>query len=106
LWGARSTGKSTFLEQLYPQAVVYDLLKSDTYQRLLRSPHFFREEILALKDEPLHQPVIVGEIQKIPILLNEIHWLIEHKKIGFILCGSILKAIRFSVYSIPLTYDL
>ena len=27
------------------------------------------------------------EIQKVPALLDEVHWLIENKKLNFILCG-------------------
>jgi uncharacterized protein len=94
LWGARNTGKSTFLKNFYPGAVYYDLLQTDTHQRLLVSPHLFREEILALPSEKIFQPIIVDEIQKIPILLDEIHWLIEHKKLGFILCGSSARKLR------------
>ena len=94
LWGARSTGKSTFLKKLYPDAIYYDLLQTDIYQRFLVSPHLFREEILALSSEELRYPIIVDEIQKIPILLNEIHWLIEEKKIGFILCGSSARKLK------------
>ena len=29
LWGARQTGKSTLLKQLFPDALWFDLLKSD-----------------------------------------------------------------------------
>ncbi len=94
IWGARSTGKSTFLEHFYPDAIYYDLLLTDTFARLLAAPHIFREELLAASDDQLRRGVIVDEIQKIPVLLNEIHWLIEHKKIGFILCGSSARKLK------------
>ena len=32
--------------------------------------------------------VIVDEIQRLPQLLNEIHWMIEHETITFIMSGS------------------
>src|SRR3990167_10059634 len=88
LWGARQTGKSSFLASVFKQATYYDLL--DTYQvaRLTKSPWLLREEILALKPETLNQPIIIDEVQKLPELLNEIHWLIEHTRAQFILCGS------------------
>lgn len=31
LWGARKTGKSTYLAKKFPNAVRYDLLKSELY---------------------------------------------------------------------------
>lgn len=88
LWGARKTGKSTFLKEHFPNSIYYDLLKTDEYIRLLAHPHLIREELLAASESQLQYPVVIDEIQKIPILLNEVHWLIENKKIGFILCGS------------------
>lgn len=94
LWGARKTGKSTFLKQRFPEAVYYDLLKTDELARLMAHPHLLREELLALPEEKLRQPVIIDEIQKIPALLDEVHWLIENKKIGFILCGSSARKLK------------
>lgn len=88
LWGARKTGKSTYLKAHFPDAVYYDLLKSDLQAALIKNPHEFREEILALPAEKRLYPVIVDEVQKVPSLLDEIHWLIEHASISFILCGS------------------
>ena len=47
LWGPRNTGKSAFLKASYPDSIHYDLLKSDVYLQLLKTPHTFREEVLA-----------------------------------------------------------
>src|ERR1700730_4567942 len=88
LWGARKTGKSTYLKQHFPDSILYDLLKTDLYLQLLKNPHILREEILALSKEQLKHPIIIDEVQKIPELLNEIHWLIENTQASFILCGS------------------
>lgn len=85
LWGARQTGKSTLLTKLFPKAIWFDLLKSDVFERYQNSPVQFREAILASPPETI---VIVDEIQKIPSLLNEIHWLIVHHQTRFILSGS------------------
>lgn len=85
LWGARQTGKSTLLKALYPNAIWFDLLKSDIYRRYQTNPAQFREVILS---NELNGIVIVDEIQKIPELLDEIHWLIVHHSIQFILSGS------------------
>jgi predicted AAA+ superfamily ATPase len=112
LWGARQTGKSTLLKKLYPDAYYFDLLLSDEYERFLRNPSLLRE---ILSDPDLSSPVIIDEIQRIPSLLNEVHWLIENRSIRFILSGSsprkILhsggnllggRAMRYELY--PLTY--
>lgn len=94
LWGARKTGKSTYLEEHFPKAVYYDLLKTDVFLQLSKNPHEFREEILALSAEQISQPIIVDEVQKIPQLLDEIHWLIEHSSVNFILCGSSARKLK------------
>ena len=86
-WGARQTGKSTLLKQLFPNAVYYDLLLSEEYSRFMKNPGLLREEIIAL-DKKTKGPVIIDEIQRSPELLNEIHWLIVNKGASFILCGS------------------
>ncbi len=85
LWGARQTGKTTLLKKLYPEALYFDLLLSSDYERFLRNRSLLKE-ILAGAD--ISGPVIIDEIQRIPSLLNDIHWLIENRRIQFILCGS------------------
>lgn len=85
LWGARQTGKSTLLKILFPEATYFDLLQSDVFERYQKSPSQFREVILATSSGAT---VIVDEIQKIPSLLDEIHWLIVHHQTRFILSGS------------------
>ena len=85
LWGARQTGKSTLLQTLFPESTYLDLLLSDLYERLQKNPSLIRETILA---SGYKSPVIVDEIQRIPALLNEIHWLIVNKNIQFILSAS------------------
>lgn len=91
LWGARQVGKSTLVGNLFPDAIVYDLLKSDEYSRLLRKPELLREELEHLNETSL---VIIDEIQKIPQLLDEVHWLIVNRGIRFILCGSSARKLK------------
>lgn len=85
LWGARQTGKSTLLEALFPNARYYDLLKSDEFERLHRRPALLREELMMADETDI---VVIDEVQKIPELMDEVHWLITKKGIRFILCGS------------------
>lgn len=90
LWGPRQAGKSTLLHTAYPDALWIDLLKSEEFRRYLQNPESLREEI-AYRNASF---VVVDEIQKVPSLLNEIHWLHENKKIHFALCGSSARKIR------------
>jgi len=85
LWGARQTGKSTLLNNLYPKALWFDLLLADNYERLQRNPTLIRETVLA--DENIKR-VVIDEIQRMPELLNEIHWLMTHKGTQFVMSGS------------------
>jgi len=85
LWGARQTGKSTLLKKLYPDSIWFDLLHNDVFERFQRNPSQLREIIMASQPE---KPVVIDEIQKIPALLDEIHWLIENTQTRFILSGS------------------
>ncbi|MCL2649699.1 MAG: DUF4143 domain-containing protein [Candidatus Azobacteroides sp.] len=84
-WGARQTGKSTLLKTLFPDAMWFDLLISREYERLSKNPDILRETVLA---NPEVSPVIIDEIQRIPTLLNEVHWLISNHGVRFILSGS------------------
>ena len=93
LWGARKTGKSTFLKERYPDALWIDFLQAEVYQKYLLEPQRLRQELELLPSIPL---IIIDEFQKVPELLNEIHWLIENKKAQFILCGSSSRKLRFS----------
>jgi len=96
LWGPRQTGKSTLLKTLFPAAIRFDLLLSTEYQRLLDRPSIIREQCMAAGLDATSQqdPIIIDEIQKIPILLDEVHWLIENKGLRFILCGSSARKLR------------
>jgi len=94
LWGARQTGKSSYLKMHFKDAIYYDLLSTHEAIRLTRSPYLLREEILAKTNQALKQPVIIDEVQKVPELLNEVHWLIENSQARFILCGSSARKLR------------
>lgn len=95
LWGPRKAGKSTFLKKLYPNAPYYDLLNSSVYLRLLDAPYTLRQELSLLPEEKRQGPVIIDEVQKIPLLLDEVHSMIEGMKpLSFILCGSSTRKLR------------
>ena len=91
LWGARQVGKSTMLKERFPNAHYYDLLKNEEFERLLRRPQLLREELAQCNEKSL---VIIDEVQKIPQLLDEVHWLIVNQGIRFILCGSSARKLK------------
>ena len=93
LWGSRQTGKSTLLRTLFPNARFYDLLKTDVRMALQLRPALLREECEMLDEGEL---VIVDEVQKVPALLDEVHWLIENRGLRFVLSGSSARKLRRS----------
>ncbi|HJK86856.1 MAG TPA: AAA family ATPase [Candidatus Megaira endosymbiont of Nemacystus decipiens] len=90
LWGARKTGKTTFLHNRFPNAIFVDLLQSEVFAKYSLNPEYLRLEIIAIATEDRKDLVVViDEVQKIPQLLNEVHWMIENiEDISFVLCGS------------------
>jgi predicted AAA+ superfamily ATPase len=107
LWGARQTGKSTLLKALFPNALWFDLLQSDLYERLSKNPSLLRETILAKTES---ETVIIDEIQRIPELLNEVHWLMTNERKKFVLSGSSARKILRGGYNLlggrALRYEL
>ncbi len=91
LFGARQTGKTTLLLQLFPKSKFYDLLENDTFERFRRNPSILRQELETIDNGSL---VIIDEIQLIPELLNEVHWLIVRKNLRFILSGSSARKLK------------
>ena len=94
LWGARQTGKSSYLRECFEGSVYYDLLDTREMVRFSRDPSLLYEEIRALPSSKRAFPVIIHEIQKVPDLLNEVHRLIEDEGIQFVLCGSSARQLR------------
>ena len=94
LWGPRQTGKSTLLKQRYPRSRWLDLLRSDEFRRYAANPEFLRQEIEAEGGPGASEQIVVDEIQKVPALLDEVHWLIENRGLHFALCGSSARKVR------------
>lgn len=90
LWGPRQAGKSTLLRACYPDAPWIDLLQSDVFLKYTTTPQVLREELL----QSGASFVVVDEVQKVPALLDEIHWLIENRGIHFALCGSSARKLK------------
>lgn len=92
LWGPRQSGKSTLLRQRFPDALTINLLESDTFAKYTANPERLRQELRGMERRP--QRVIIDEVQKIPVLLDEVHLLIEEDQIAFGLCGSSARKLK------------
>ena len=93
LWGPRQTGKSTLLRNTYGGGRWVDLLKADEFRRYVSRPELLRQELEAEDPGPRSQ-IVIDEIQKVPALLDEVHWLIENRGFHFALCGSSARKVK------------
>ena len=93
LFGGRQVGKSTLLKERFPKAVYIDLLNSELRNRYRQHPEEFRESLLRHAPETL---VVVDEIQKVPDLLDEVHWLMVNRGLFFVLSGSSARKLKKS----------
>jgi predicted AAA+ superfamily ATPase len=91
LFGVRGVGKSTWTRAAFPQAHTFDLLDEALYHALLTQPSTFAAELAALSRTT---PVIVDEVQRVPALLNEVHWAMETRRQRFILLGSSARRLK------------
>jgi predicted AAA+ superfamily ATPase len=89
LWGPRKTGKTYWISEHYKDSVIIDLLKTDVFADYATRPSLLREQYRAYQGL-----VIIDEIQMVPDLLNEIHWLIENSGTSFLMTGSSARKIR------------
>lgn len=93
LFGPRGTGKTTWLRHVLPEALWFDLLRTQLFLDLSQRPDAFRQQVEAL---PRNHWVVVDEVQRVPALLYEVHALIsEHgRRYRFALSGSSARKLR------------
>jgi len=89
LWGPRKVGKTYWISHSLKKATVIDLLKTDTLAEYVSRPALLRERYLDHKGF-----IVIDEVQKVPQLLDEVHWLIENKNASFLLTGSSARKLR------------
>ena len=86
LFGPRGTGKTTWLKQAFPDALVVDLLSPPVQRAYLAHPERLEDLVQA---NPARTCIVVDEVQKAPALLDVVHRLIEARSgIRFVLTGS------------------
>lgn len=92
LFGPRGTGKSTWLQESYPDAAWIDLLLSGVEREYSARPERLIDFIKANKNKKV---IIIDEIQKVPMLLSMVHSIMEKdKSLQFILTGSSARKLR------------
>ena len=91
LLGPRGTGKSTWIGKSVSAALTIDLLETDRFLELSSNPAKLRQMAMPLKQG---EWVVIDEIQKIPGLLDEVHWLYEKKKLQFAITGSSARKLK------------
>jgi uncharacterized protein len=92
LFGPRGTGKSTWLQQQFPEAVRLDLLDPAVLRRYQARPERLQERLDASVGP---QVVVIDEVQKAPQLLDVVHALVERRSdLRFVLTGSSARKLR------------
>lgn len=118
LFGARGTGKTTYLQNYFnaQNAYWFDLLDIELEDRLVKTPSLFLEILSSLEKQISY--IIIDEIQKIPRLLDLIHQFLQKnpERFKFILTGSSARKLKqgsanmlagraFMYYMFPLCYS-
>jgi predicted AAA+ superfamily ATPase len=90
LLGPRGTGKTAWIRQTLPDALTFDLLDAQVYTRFLANPALLADLVPAT-----HRGwVVIDEVQRVPELLNEVHRLVESRRLRFVLTGSSARKLR------------
>jgi uncharacterized protein len=112
IFGARGTGKSTLIEQqllpswgivvppellakgkwCFGNVLYFDLLDDEIEEMFAKDPEMLKREVAALSEKP--KWVIIDEVQKVPRLLDVVHFLIEKQKLKFVLSGSSARKLK------------
>ena len=90
LFGARGVGKSYYLKNQFLKGNVLqiDLLLPELENKYSLDPNTLILELAALPKKSRPDWIYLDEIQKIPKLLDVVHYLIENENYKFILTGS------------------
>ncbi len=96
LFGPRQTGKSVHVLGMLREDDLYvDLLPRENFLAYGKDPGRFRQEVEhRARRTGRSFTCVIDEIQKIPPLLDEVHGLIESRKIVFVMTGSSARKLK------------
>jgi predicted AAA+ superfamily ATPase len=100
LFGARGTGKTSYLQTLRDSAlsgsIYLDFLNNTTFRRYLQNPDLLIAEVDTVISQNQRAVIIIDEVQKIPAILDTVHLLIERHsgKAVFVLTGSSARKLK------------
>ena len=89
LFGPRQTGKTWIIKNRLSKYKYFNLLDTKTYAQFTYSPGILKELIADSE-----KVVIIDEIQRLPVLLNEVQLLIDENDIHFLLTGSSARKLK------------
>ena len=94
LFGARGTGKTTYIRDAFdPNVSLYlDLLDPEVEDLYRRTPGRLEQQVRALSDSV--EWILIDEVQRVPRLLDAVHRLIESTGKRFVLTGSSARKLR------------
>ena len=91
LFGPRGVGKSTWLRSKLAANLTINLLQHDIYLKYLTNPSYLRDVASSLKKADW---ICIDEVQKVPAILDEVHWLMEERGLRFALSGSSARKLK------------
>ncbi len=91
LWGPRKVGKSHWIKNHMPDVIVIDFLKTEVFADFVSRPSLIRERY-----SEVTSMIVIDEVQLVPDILNEVHWMIENCETSFLLTGSSPRKLRRS----------
>ena len=95
LFGPRQTGKSTLVNSAFSKKVwKINLLMTDQFLKYSKHPERLRLEALEKIERDGIRRIFIDEIQRVPELLNEVHFLIEKTGCQFLMTGSSARKLR------------
>jgi len=94
LFGPRGTGKSTWIEMVFKNALAINLLEPDVFRRFAARPETLLDLVRA---QTKSATILIDEVQKVPEILDVVHRLIEeNRERQFILTGSSARKLKRS----------
>lgn len=92
MFGLHTSGKPSLIATQFPKTIpVINLLRSKIYLQLSAQPHKLESLIAPYENTNI---VVIDEIQKVPLLLDEVHRLIEERKLHFLLTESSARKLK------------